>query len=485
MKKTITKFLLLALVSILVLPISIKAAMSNNNDDSLTNGVITVKNAVEGQNYSVYRLLKLESYNTDTNAYRYTVTTEWKTFIESAAVKDVYMAIDEFGYVTWVEGADAAEFAKLALKYAKDNSIAATATTTASVVGEDVVAKFESLKLGYYLLDSSLGALCGLDTTNPTTEIEEKNSDVTVEKEVKENSTNSFGEKNDAKIGDIVEFKTTITVGKGAENYVLYDILSKGLTLLDSDNHKISVKVNGTEVDATNYTKTVNIENGTFNIAFNNEYTKTLTPNTEIIVSYYAVLNEDAVVEGSGNLNETYVTYGDNNETTHDYTRTYTYSFNLKKTDASGKELEGAEFRLYADEAATQEIFVAYDEEAGVYRVLENATEGEVIKVGTATIEGLDHKDYYLKETKQPEGYNILTGVVTIAINGTDLSDTQTTDITETYKVFETSVVNNTGIELPSTGGAGTALFITVGMLLVLGFGVLLVTKFRMSKMTI
>ena len=43
-------------------------------------------------------------------------------------------------------------------------------------------------------------------------------------------------------------------------------------------------------------------------------------------------------------------------------------------------------------------------------------------------------------------------------------------------------MANSTGTELPSTGGMGTTLFYTLGAILVLGAGVLLVTKKRMSE---
>ena len=46
-------------------------------------------------------------------------------------------------------------------------------------------------------------------------------------------------------------------------------------------------------------------------------------------------------------------------------------------------------------------------------------------------------------------------------------------------------VVNTAGSVLPSTGGMGTTLFIAIGSMMVLGFGVLLVTKLRLSKMSI
>ena len=43
-------------------------------------------------------------------------------------------------------------------------------------------------------------------------------------------------------------------------------------------------------------------------------------------------------------------------------------------------------------------------------------------------------------------------------------------------------VANNTGLELPATGGMGTTIFYVVGSILVLVAVVLLVTKKRMSN---
>ena len=44
------------------------------------------------------------------------------------------------------------------------------------------------------------------------------------------------------------------------------------------------------------------------------------------------------------------------------------------------------------------------------------------------------------------------------------------------------NVVNQSGAELPSTGGIGTTIFYVVGGLLVVGAGIVLVTKKRMGK---
>ena len=65
----------------------------------------------------------------------------------------------------------------------------------------------------------------------------------------------------------------------------------------------------------------------------------------------------------------------------------------------------------------------------------------------------------------------------------TELENYESTTVK--YTNDDVTVINTTGSLLPSTGGMGTVLFITVGSIMVLGFGVLLVTKLRLSKMDI
>ena len=85
-------------------------------------GSITIDNAVVGQTYTIYEILKLESYNKGSGAYSYKATSDWSDFINSADIKGTYVNVDSQGYVTWVKDADAAAFAKLAQAYAKNVS---------------------------------------------------------------------------------------------------------------------------------------------------------------------------------------------------------------------------------------------------------------------------------------------------------------------------------------------------------------------------
>lgn len=119
--------LLLALAMIVAMSTTAFAA-SGVNDNS---GTITIDNAVSGQTYTVYQILELESYNDEANAYSYKATNKWNAFVTSAAIKDVYLDVDENGYVTWVNGADAAAFAALAQAYAKTNNVGNQGSTKA------------------------------------------------------------------------------------------------------------------------------------------------------------------------------------------------------------------------------------------------------------------------------------------------------------------------------------------------------------------
>lgn len=438
-----------------------------NADDN--TGSITINKAVVNETYKIYKILDLETYDVVNNHYIYRANSNFKAFLDDANLGLKYLdKKNENGdaYYVWKENANEKEFAKEALAYAEENNIASTYKKATSTT-----VKFEGLSLGYYLVNSSVGTLLHLTTTNPDGVVNEKNTVVPdVDKDVKENSTGEYGKENDAKIGDTVEFKSTIIIGAGYSDYVLYDNMSVGLTL-NSDS--IKLYVNDTLVDSNNYTVDTSVRGYTFVVTFDNDYIASLPRNTKIEVKYTAILNKDAVIEGDGNINETYLKYG-NKETDTKKTTTYTYSFNLKKIDKDGNELTGAEFKLYDDKDNNNEIAVVYDKETNTYRVAEAGETGETIKVGHAVIEGLDNDTYYLEEVVSPVGYNKLTSRVEFTVNKKESN--------KTYVRSEVTVKNYTGSQLPETGGIGTILFVTFGLTLVLVFGVLLVTKLRAYK---
>lgn len=439
------------------------------NVSAAEKGTIMINKAIVNESYNIYKVLDLETYDKVNNHYIYRAASGWETFLNGAT--DYLEARNENGdkYYVWKDGVDksrAKEFAEKAYKYAKDNNI--TPTMTKKATSTSVV--FDNLDLGYYLVDSSVGALLHLTTTNPTATVNEKNTlNPNVDKNVLENSTGVYGKENDDMIGSTINYKSTITTGAGYGSYVLYDKMDKGLTF---NVNSVVVKIGDDVVDVNNYVVKTNVTDYTFVIEFNDEFILKQPKNTNIDVYYTATLNKDATIEGDGNINETFLKYGNNITTDKKKTITYTYAFEIIKTNKEGVELTGAEFILL-DKLGNEIKVILKDEETKTYRI---ATENEIgvnIKAGKATIEGLDKDSYKLKEVVSPEGYNKLTSPVEFSVNG------KTNDTIERTRV---NVINYTGSELPETGGIGTKLFITSGLSLVLICGLVLVTKLRLYK---
>ena len=440
------------------------------NVSAAEKGTITINKAIVNESYNIYKVLDLETYDKVNNHYIYRAASGWETFLNGAT--DYLEARNENGdkYYVWKDGVDksrAKEFAEKAYKYAKDNNI--TPTMTKKATSTSVV--FDNLDLGYYLVDSSVGALLHLTTTNPTATVNEKNTlNPNVDKNVLENSTGVYGKENDDIIGSTINYKSTITTGAGYGSYVLYDKMDKGLTF---NVNSVVVKIGDDVVEANNYVVKTNVTDYTFVIEFNDEFILKQPKNTNIDVYYTATLNKDAIIEGNGNKNETFLKYGNNITTDKKKTITYTYAFEIIKTNKEGVELTGAEFILL-DKLGNEIKVILKDEETKTYRIATGNEIGVNIKAGKATIEGLDKDSYKLKEVVSPEGYNKLTSPVEFSVNG----KTNVTIIERT----RVNVINYTGSELPETGGIGTKLFITSGLSLVLICGLVLVTKLRLYK---
>lgn len=462
MKKTFKKLFAALLAAALVLAMAVPAFAVTN----ATKGSIKIDHTVSGETYTIYRMFKLDSYNAESNTYSYTVEPAWETFFSTGAGSS-YIDLDSNGHPTWKTGADAAAFAKAALTWAADKKISGTKETA---TGDTVT--FSNLDLGYYLVDSSLGALCGLNTTNPDATIKEKNEKPEIKKEV-QTSAGDWSSENNAKIGDTVEYKVEIKVADGAQKYTVTDTMSKGLTFNNS-----SLKVTANDAVTTDYTLT-STTNG-FTLVLPETYVSTLTKGTTIIVTYNATLNKDAVIDGDGNANEVKLSYGNHQNTVPSKVTTKSYQFDLVKVDGTtNKLLDGAEFELADGE--TKLSFVK--DTAGNYRVATTGDEGATttitVKNGKVNIYGLAGKTYTLTETKAPDGYNKL--VTSETVNLADGSKTHATIVDSVYKDGGVVVENHAGTVLPSTGGMGTTLFYVIGGGLMVAAVVLLVTKKRME----
>ena len=454
-------------------------------------GSISINNANSENVYEIYKLLDLESYDLGSGAYSYKVNPVWAAFFDTAEAK-LYFSVDEQDYATWIATEDddtVAAFAKKALAYAKGHGI--TPVKSSEILGDAVLTgttlKFSDLDLGYYLIDSTMGALCGLTTTNPHAAINAKNGEPSIDKQVKEDSTENWGGNNTAEIGQEVEFRVTINVHQGAENYVLHDKMSAGLTFKEVT--KIEHVIPGVETHtatADKYTVTapgISCAHGcTFEVAFTQAFCDSLETNDKVIIYYTATINENAVIGTDPNTNKAILEFGEDQDhtTSEDVTETRIYAFDLVKTDSQNKLIDGAEFKIYDAATGGNEIKVVKIDDLTYRRALPSETGVSIaVKDGKVRVIGFDNGTYYLEETKTPSGYNQLAERQKFIISDGNL------DAAFVDGIFSTGsgvhVVNKNGTMLPETGGIGTTLFYVVGGILVAGSIVFLVTRKRMG----
>ena len=441
---------------------------------------ITVSGVKAGEEYSIYKTLDL-SVNDDLSAYTYTVNRAWKTFFEGEGAGATYVNIADSGAVTWKEGkkgeADMVAFAKAAAAFAKENNIETAVASIKPEANGEIT--FEGLESGYYLITSTLGTEAMIETTpdKPYATVEEKNPVDTITKQVKEDSKpeeEAWGIENDAQVGDKVEFKSVATILKNTRNVKIYDTMDEGLT------YSGDVKIEGLTKDK-DYTVDENTNDGyAFVITLNESYLNTLTEKeTKLTLTYTATLNEKAIVitESEGNkstaiddqINKIKITFGDA-QFVEASTTTTTHKFSVyKHAEDKTVHLAGATFSLKKDGTVVNLIRI----DDNNYRVANGNEEGAVETFttndkGDIVIWGVDSDtDYTLKETAAPSGYNMLTDEVAVTV--------------EAENATRIEVENKTGVKLPTTGGMGTKMFYIVGMMLMTGSAVMLITKKHMK----
>ena len=234
------------------------------------NDSITVNNAKAGETYELYKLFDLKVNNEENpTAYSYTVNSDWTAFFTGDGAGAAYVTIEN-GYVTAVS--DAAALAKAAAAWTGKPSTPVQTVTVAE--GEDT-AVFSGLTDGYWLITSTLGTAAMIETTPyaSAVTINEKNPKDSITKQVKEDSSDSYGSANDAQIGDTVEFQSVVTLLPNTRKVSVVDTMGSGLTYTAE-----SVAV-GDLTEGTEYTLE---ENATgFVITFTDTYINSLTKETE------------------------------------------------------------------------------------------------------------------------------------------------------------------------------------------------------------
>lgn len=377
---------------------------------------------------------------------------------------------------------------------------------------------------GYYLIkdngpvnDGEAYSLYVVQVVGPTT-ISPKVGTTTSDKKVKDtndsaaNSTTDWQDSADYDIGDAVPFKLSATIAQDYANYThgykltFHDKEDTGLTF---NAGSVKVYVDGKEITSGFTVVTENLGDGcTFEVRFANlKDIASVKAGSVISVEYTSTLNNQAVIGSTGNKNTSHVSYtnnpndeqtGEGGKTPDDVVIVFTYQTIVNKvtknpaydaskdtgktgTDSDGNKefisLKGAGFTLYKKNAS------------GRYEAV--GSELKSADMTTFTWSGLDDGDYKLVETTTPSGYNTIPDIEFTITATHDVSSDNPTLISlsggdkftgkVSTGVVSANIENQSGAQLPSTGGIGTTIFYVLGSVLVIGAAVLLVTKKRMS----
>ena len=488
--KKMRKFfaLLIAMVMVLGMSTSVFAA---------GDGSITIQNTVNGKTYTVYKVFDA-TYSGDKVAYTYDGSNA--TFLKAL----------EGDSSPFTVTANTAKHYNVALKEGKTPSDVSTflkaqqanlGNAVKAETGDGQTKTINGLDYGYYYITTTTGTTVTIDSAIPSATVIDKNEVIPTPDKTEKVANGTWtveptngNESTTGNIGDTVNYKVTGSFNRyQGEDLVtkitFTDTMSEGLT----SNKDVVIKINGTAVSVTptysnnDRTWTADITTATVaddgTITFNYE-----TPSTYEI-TYSAVINENAKIANSENNTFT-LKYNDEGDMT-DTTEVVTYQIDLEKVDTSNAEtkLAGAKFKLYDAKTDGNEIPVVLvpldvahgettdknygTENSKVDNVYRHAKTGEtgVEMVTGATgkiiVQGLANGNYYFEETEAPKGFNKLTA----RTDATTIKDKNAT-----IKVY-----NESGAELPSTGGIGTTISYIIGAILVIGAGVVLVTRRRMN----
>ena len=487
------KFLSIMIALAMVLALMSVTAFA---DDSIT---LTLQNTGDQntaqETYNVYKIFDVIKSSTatgnnadntlgagGTEGYNYTIATSspWYDTIQSMS-----------SYFTLTDIADDTTRKTVTLKAGVENT-EATAKAIAAVLSAAAAAgpiapdttltqtgtavSDTTVDPGYYLIKSSAGANLVLATTNIA--ITEKN---------KYPTSNKTEDKQNMAHEDLITYTVTVSVPSSVDNDIVvnekmsnvlkytagsYTVAATGAaTVPPKANITESSQAAGTGEDAVFTLWTWTLAKADLIAMFTDDERAATTPTYKDVVFTFQAKMLDTAVEDTVYSNTVYIDYS-NYETAPVTVNVKCFDFTLKKTDATGNDLTGAEFELR--DGSNNPILFTKD--GTTYNKVDGEVSGEgeaKIEAGQVKITGLAAGTYTLVETKAPEGYNKLSvnPTITIAADGT---------VTTTGGEVSGDVVtikNNAGILFPSTGGMGDTILLIVGAILVIGSAVIFMAR--------
>ncbi len=515
--------LALAMVTLLGTGTAVRA-----EDTAITNSLTIHNTDSTKHTFELYQIFKGDYQETATDTGKEIILSNihWGSGINDAGKAALGAASDKAQ-----ELADAADGIKAANDFVNElmgksdtnvhDSYLGTPTKSEAVAANGEYT-FSSLEAGYYLVkdvDESQKETSGAYTSYIVQVVGNVSANTKldvpkVEKKVKDvddstGAQSDWQDSADYDIGDIIPYQITGTMPSNINDYTTYkyvltDTMSKGLTYTANNT---TIKINDTDVTSSFQENVTTDGNGSTVVTWTCDNLKeisgiTLTDQSKVIVTYSCKLNENAVIGAAGNPNTVNLTFsnnpnkggeGDTGKTPDDKNIVFTYQLNVNKYlgSAQGEKSTDAEFALYKkiDGSADKEIPINSDRVNKLY-----------------TAKGLDDGVYILQETKAPAGYNKISGSVdgydhaikfTVSADHDIKADNPSLknmsgsmrDGTITFTnenadpgILTTDIIDQKGHSLPHTGGIGTRIFYLIGSILVIGAGVLLVTRRKMNR---
>ena len=509
--KTIKRSIAFVLAMILTLAMSVTVFAEGEGTKKTVT--ITVNEAQKGHTYEAYQILKGDVSKSQTTLSN----VDWGTGIQADKKKDLEPSENVKTYVEKLSQMTTSDEIKAeAQKIA--SVLSNTVAGSVSVTQDNAKTEIKGLEPGYYLIKDKDGSLT-VDEENEEakayteyilkiiadTTITPKTDVPSVVKKVKDTNDTTgdttewqdsadydIADDDDKHHPDYIPFQLTATLPNNVESYNKYYLkFNDTLKGLDYNNDAV-IKLGDQDVTKS-FTSSYDATAKTLTFTCDDIKAFGATNSDKIVVEYTAKLNENAEIGAAGNPNTVYLDFsnnpniggeGDRGKTPEDKVIVFTYKLTVNKVDKDNKPLTGAEFTLFKKVNGK-------DEPVEVKKVLSTNAEGTKFE-----FKGLDDGTYVLRETKTPDGYNSIEDqTFTISAKHDEnnvnpkltalTGDVASGSIIKNFDVkleegeLSTAVINNKGSVLPSTGGAGRVAIYVIGAILVLGGGIVLVTKKR------